>query len=910
MSPASRLLSRLFGIYPGEEKQTLLFALIGYFWILAAASGLKFGDALFLIHVGPSELPTVYVFTACGMICFSSFLMYAFHHLKHLRIVEIVILTQSLFYLIMYWVVSMEGLEGQKEFWYLLRVFGYLFFVLVITSFWLFIDQYHHLRDAKRFYCLFSSAIFLGLATTGLLMQSEFVDIQKVLLFGVCLLAVVWYLVHYCDGHFDIIYDETDIEASSEIKEKGAVTHFFQKVLSSPYTLLVMANNFLIELLTWTVEFSYLSYFAEMMAKSGKGEEELLPFLGKLVLTVGTFNLIFALFLFSRLVRRFGVYSLLPVTPLLIILAFSNWLYIDSILFPLVGYGVVEGTIWVIDGNSFNLLLNGVPSALKAKVRVIIEHVFEPAALLSSGILIGWFGVDARLLTLCLACLSLLVALGLRRNYLYALVDQISSKSIQFGTSVADWMTKSGKRQYKKMVQRVSSMLSRGDEEMRLFACECLLKIADEPDLGPLIQAAKDFNPSNKLAWLGLIEANSLDGDPAIIELLHEWTSERDVRLREKVYLLLANHHALYAGEFNRGAESESPLIQAIAMEKSSEELQELLHSNQDDKVVLGLFLLGLQEDFDVVETAIPFIKHPTQEIAREAMQVISQWADRDLLWHAMAITEQLGLRKDPIFQKHALNALEKIGDVSIIKEILLSSTHFRPSVRRRAEAVIAGIGLSGIPVLTAHVVDPKVNYSAKQIAVNVLGRLAPEQLRERLYLIVKEEVKQACFYLYQHKTIEQRYPNESLEALKGALQSSYHTVLDYVFKLLGAAGVLPSCEVLFSCLRSQNARLKSQVVETLEKCCDAQLFNLLQPLVDDIPLSEKMAYCVNHEGADYTLEEVLLKLADSSIITNQIVAATLLHRMDAPYWRETLRKQMMTQEELFHHFAYELLEA
>ncbi len=76
----------LFNIYPDEEKKAFLFGCLGFFWAVAVTSGLKFADALFLLHVGAESLPITYKFTACMMIGMAIFQLYAFHHFPAHRI--------------------------------------------------------------------------------------------------------------------------------------------------------------------------------------------------------------------------------------------------------------------------------------------------------------------------------------------------------------------------------------------------------------------------------------------------------------------------------------------------------------------------------------------------------------------------------------------------------------------------------------------------------------------------------------------------------------------------------------------------------------------------------------------------------------------------------------------------------
>jgi len=57
------------------------------------------------------------------------------------------------------------------------------------------------------------------------------------------------------------------------------------------------------------------------------------------------------------------------------------------------------------------------------------------------------------------------------------------------------------------------------------------------------------------------------------------------------------------------------------------------------------------------------------------------------------------------------------------------------------------------------------------------------------------------------------------------------------------------------------------------------------------------------------SLTELLDKISESPAQMDQIIAAALKYRMNLPNWRETLRKQMAYHDEVFQHFAHELLE-
>ena len=122
---------KLFSLFPGEEKSAALFALLGYLWMFAAVSGLKFADVLFLIHIGAEELPTVYTLNAIGMMGMASLWMTAFSRSSAARVSELIIAAgMGLFTLALIILLSGSG-KDLRYLWYGLRIAAYLFFTIV-----------------------------------------------------------------------------------------------------------------------------------------------------------------------------------------------------------------------------------------------------------------------------------------------------------------------------------------------------------------------------------------------------------------------------------------------------------------------------------------------------------------------------------------------------------------------------------------------------------------------------------------------------------------------------------------------------------------------------------------------------------------------------------------------------------
>ena len=475
------LFERLFSIYPGEGKNALLFAVLAFFAAFGITSGLKFADALFLIHVGPDQLPTAYAFSACSMLVLASCMLYSFNKINPSKILPTIVAASILFYTFAFICFYAEIGSDSKWIWYALKIFGYLFYTVVTTGFWTLVDQYYHLQDSKRLYTLFVSMFFVGAGATGLVMRSGLLSLDQLILMilGIYLFMTFW-IRKIKKESMEVAHE--DLEPSEESHSLG---YFIKAILSSRFTMLLMAGNLLMQLLLVTTEYNYLSsfdhYFHPQPIEAGESGTSagLTLFLGKLIAGVSIWNLIFGLFIYSRLVRRFGITSMLVCSPILLICAFSGWLVSDSLLFPIMGFFYGEGTIIIIDDNNFNLLLNAVPVRLKYKIRITIESFFEPIGMLTSALLLSYAPIDSRLLGLILASIWLIVALALKRKYLYAIFQNLSENAILFVRSTKDWLKRLNPKEKRSAEIQLLELVKNKDERTELFATEGLMAFED-----------------------------------------------------------------------------------------------------------------------------------------------------------------------------------------------------------------------------------------------------------------------------------------------------------------------------------------------------------------------------------------------------------------------------------------------
>ncbi|MBA3722158.1 MAG: hypothetical protein H0W88_07145 [Parachlamydiaceae bacterium] len=935
------MLQRIFNIYPGEEKNSFLFACLGFLWAFGATCGLKFADALFILHVGADSLPLAYTLTSCGMFIIASVLLYAFHHFSSYTIFRTVLIIGISFYSFAFIYNLFYFNSDALWFWFMLKIVGFLLFALLMTCYWTFIDQYHHLQDAKRLFSLFSSTIFLGAGSTGLLMHSGWLDLDHLIILIIVLFALTFFWVRKITKDVPLVSHE-DAEIEGSVEMGNPFKFLIKSIMASPFTLLLMTSNFLTYLLLVITEYNYMSsfqnYFASQPADfvtQGEGtESQLTLFLGQSLAVVSVGNLIFGLFIYSRLVRRFGISSLLLITPTLLIIAFTGWSVSTSLFFPLIGFMVVEGTLYVIDDSNFNLLLNAVPTKMKYKIRVMIESFFEPVGMLVSATLLTFFKSHSKLLGLILAGCSLLTALALRSRYLRAIFSNLAENAIYFRRTIEDWIHKMTDKQHKAAENRLLAILKSGtDEEAQLFACEGLLAFEDHTILKRLLQYASLMNSSAKIKFIQLVEQSVFFKDSAILDTIQDWMHhDYDPQLRSAAHIYLAKQGLLHPDKaltdlknpdihlqgaaivaLNKSMAYQPPTQAAYNRTLAAQHLKTLLDSNYDEEVCMGLQILGIEGNSHDIDLLMPYLKNPSVDIARAAAKSIAEIAQADAIdsiRQAPLLLTQLQLSNDQEVRLACLQALGTVNDSSLVKEIIHSSLHFRPSERRLTETIIYKMGLRTVPTLIAFIKNTHMPDGCRVLAGRILGRLSLPQLRTNLFDIIKQEIDRAYFYFFHYHTIQSHYPELDLTILRDVLITDYHSVLDFIIQLLGVAGEVEDIELLSRSLRSRNPKVRGQVIEALEKTCETAIFRLIQPLVDEIPYKEKMKAYINSGHKTLSLTELLDRLSESPAQIDQIIAATMKYNLDLPNWRESLRQQMSKQDEIFHHFAYELLES
>ena len=924
-----KIFRKAFGIYSGEWTHALRFMRLAALWAFGSSCLDTLSDGLFLEHIGAHALPRVYLAIALGMIGVSTVVLYSLKATSPYRILTIAMgfglllcLTAAFFI----------GGAPPDWFWYGLKASSRMFFAVMIAVSWTFIDQYHDLQDAKRVYSLYSAAYFLGSIASGLtigffldrtgfsgLLVGAAVSIGAGL-FEARKIALCATAIH--DDSVEGVFSGSRDSFSSVIR----------LIARSRFAIALLLLSLFTQLLITVTEFNYLETFGAHFKDLGGGASQghIAEFLGKCRAWISFCNILIGLFFYSRLVRRTGLQNVILMTPLFFGAVYAGWVLHDSMLFAVLGLVAVDGILFTIEDNCFNLLSNAVPTKLKSKVRIINDSFFEPIGMLISSLLL--FGVQSgsKWLGLSLTAVILILTLVIRSVYSKAILINLKDNALHFQRSFKAWLAALNRRDQKEAKRDILKALQLGTEESQLLAMEGFLQLGDPSSIPQILQIADRFGTLAKIQFLRLLENSPFANDSRTIEAVDRWIYEgespelskwanfylakRGLHHPEKVENDLDHPDLLLRGAaiLTLKKSLANPTLEYAALNRTiaAKKLELMLKSTHIDELSMALDILAEDGSTETAEQALAFLSHESVLVKRSAARCISRLADKRFGRHAPRLIEELGNARDNTFRLYLLDAIGKLADTTIIKDILLASIHFRPNERRKTEEIIVQMGLKTVPLLLTLTKDISLPERARILAGKILAGLALPQLQANLIDILDIEIERAYFYFYFAHTIQNHYPLYDLEMLQNALLTGYQSVIDFIIHLLGAAGSIEDPEMLVRALHSKNGKIHSHAVESLEKTCDVRIFRLIAPLIDDLPLEEKMAACLRWQGdfPNLTLPELLDKLERSPTLFDKIVATRLKAKLQMPGWRQNLLLQMQHSDETFHQFAYELL--
>jgi hypothetical protein len=759
----------------------------------------------------------------------------------------------------------------------------------------------------------------------------ELLGYRNLFLFVTIILGSSIFIARYINKNTACVEDEAIDVLFSEGKKGafGILKIFFQ----SRFAVTLACMSIIILLLRTLTEFGYMTTISHLFEKTNPSanQDSIAEFLGKIKAFIYFGNIVVGILFYKRFVGRIGVANMVLIPPIYFSILYSEWLITASMIVAIMGIIAVEGIIPAIEDNDFNILNNAAPTKLRGSLRMINDSFFEPMGTLLGSICLIFLNIfHIRLCGLFWALVCLAFAFATRSLYLKALFSNLKQNTIHFERKIKDWLIHFNKKEQNETKEDLLKALNAPETEKIAF--ESLISLNDKTILPHLLYHANSFSEKGKIQVMSLLNESPFCHDHEVISTIISWiknaTSDEVIKWGN---IYLAKKGLLNAENLKHNLDSENLQERAsaiIALKKTntasfqptvglnhtiaSKELDLLLKAKDEDEICMGLEILQDVPETDSIKKIMNLLNADSLKVRQMAAKTLSKIANKSLSHFATKILEHIKTASDTIIRTHCLEALGKISDSSIVKDIILASLFFRPSERRLTEKIIVNMGLKTVPILLALTKDTNLHERCRILSSKILGRLALPQLQANLSEIIEQEIEEAYFYYFYGHTIQKQNPDMDLSLLQDALLTGFQSIIDFIIHLLGTAGSIEDSDLLVHTLRSKNAKAHAHALEILEKSCNATIFAKIKPLIDGTTWEEKVdAFSKIHgKYPTLSLQQLLDNLQASPSFFDKTVAIHLKAKFQMPDWKESLREQIKISDDPFYHYAYELLES
>lgn len=386
----NRLLSRIVDLRPGEEKLVLL--LFACFFLITCPhtiiKALRYADLLW--KMGPGGLP--YAYLAAAVV--TGFVV-VFHSRIHSRVSGQLMITASFGFFvvtgILLHVVLLSNYGVTSVFVsYFYWVWASVMTIVLMTQFWMIINEVFDPREAKRLIGFCGSGGILGGIVGGLL--ARFLTKANLADF---LLPLACILLLACIFVVRAVYTVRkkklpSVQTLPLKQEETEAPRFgfrdnFRTVRKNNYLLLISSLVVITVIVSTFIDFQFSSAVKERYYY----QEAMQAFFGLFFAGLLTFSFFLNLFLTSKILKNFGMRFTLLLTPAVLSLCSLGIIFMPFTLLPAIFIkGSDEGLAFSLHQSVREILYIPVASDLKSKVKPFIDMFINRFAKVFAAILL------------------------------------------------------------------------------------------------------------------------------------------------------------------------------------------------------------------------------------------------------------------------------------------------------------------------------------------------------------------------------------------------------------------------------------------------------------------------------------------------------------------------------------------
>jgi AAA family ATP:ADP antiporter len=833
-----RWIERALNIQPGDLGRGLLLCTCLFLIISSYVTGRVARDALFLARFQAVQLP--YVDIACAALV--GIVVVGYVRLgRRISLRNLLVGSQFFFATncVLFW--ALAHYYHPTWLYPAFYVWVGLFGVLAPTQVWTLANYLLTTREAKRIFGMVGGGAILGAIFAGYLSKTvakafgtESLLLGMTLLLLICavLMGTVW------QGWKSRLADSGETAAGDKGIGQRDLQGSMRLVLSSPYLRAIAAVICLASFVTTLTGWQFKAVAKQFLVN----KDALAILFGNFYLYAGILGLLFQLLLTTRVLRRFGIGTMLFVLPTAVLMGSAGLLIWGSLVSAIALKGSDQVLRYSLDKSSVELLYLPLPHSLKLRAKWFIDTVVwrlgDGLAGVTVLIFATYLHVAARQISwiaLFLVGAWFLAVSVAGKQYIATLKESISQHRLTADQASALALDRS-------TMDLLASKILASDPEEILYALS-LFEGERQRAAHPVIRGLLN-HPAPKVRQKA-ISVLSAAGDKSVLPSIEPLLKDPDHSVRTEAMLYLVHHahvdpltllaelgdcadfsvRSAVAAYLARPGEAQSlETARQILDEMSRQSGEECQRTRMEVARLLG----GLPDSFDPLLATL--LRDPDNLVVREAIRSVGMLRKFSL---APTLLEYLSNHE---LCSDAAQALAKFGD----QVVGLLGGHLGDSsspldARRAIPPVLVSIGTpAAAHVLMDNLLERETTVRFQIIsALNKIHRVHPEiELDTQLLETVLAAEIMGHYRSYQ--ILESlRMPGNSDEPVMRALGESIQQELERIFRLLGLLHPHLDLHSVYFGLQSKNVTVYDNALEFLENVLKSQLRGVLVPLLD-----------------------------------------------------------------------------
>jgi len=810
-----KILSRIIEIKRGEKNISIL--LFFYFFLIMAPYYIikPVRDAQYLIVNGSKQLPIAYLLTALIMLFFVSF--YSKIQVKVPR--HILIISSLIFFISSCFLSGVFFIKGFHWMPLVFWIWANIFVVVLVTQFWILVNDIFNPREAKRLIGFFGSGGILGGIFGGLMTGFLGFNYSDYLLFiaaGMLIISV--FIVNYI-----FIWQRKRIstEDEAETKEDGnregtakvgfkdcfdtVKKNYYLKLLAAVVTITFIVST----LIDWqyksVIDFEIHANYKQTFFGYFHAAMLVIPFFVQLLMT-------------SSLIRRFGIRFALLVYPLILLTCSLGIAAYPGVIFAVIIKGSDKSLSFSLNQSVRELLYIPISSKFKYKAKIFIDMFLNRFAKgIGALILLIFIFLNLNWDTRVQIVSAMIVVFILAWTFFNLKISKEYTNTVKQKLEVkwerADRLvTEKVDLNYTKLV---FDTLESKNRSSVLYAMN-LLDLIKQNKLTPEVKKLISYKSDEvRVSSLGtLFEDGETSLGPETDDYIREEVLEKEV----KEIMSLDVYQKLMEGYFEKVLVDESKEAETAKMEAAK--------------------AIGLMESHSpLIQKLEEFLRDESPEVSRYAIESAAKLQKRE---HVSALIQKL---HSPFTRQEASAALEKYGSrVTGTLADHLGDSEEDIELRKGAASILASIGTQeAADFLTWVLGEDKGDIDIELI--DALDKIRSERPDIQFQKgIVKTKIAELVKKYFQ--TLIDFYDSESMESkqkMSENLSKDLAVSLMNIFKLLGLIYPHKDIHKAYQNIRVGTKELMAYAEELLDNILQKEIKDLIFPLVEKLPIEERV---------------------------------------------------------------------